>query len=327
MFSPVGKWNVSTYMNNEVLNIAGIDNQGNIEAGSWFQWQGITYPITGTWDNSDGVLGFAFQLSIEPILGTGPSTAITVQFEGAAFQGGNPLFNYNVNDGVGPVTANTCNMMAGAWEPDLGGNSEQLYGWAATQVGTVENPGADLQPIATWNLVTNLNNGVLVMKSADTQGDVTGSLVTKPGQLAGVAISGNWDESQSRLEFVSAEATSPISAEVTIYIGYLIQTGNPPLDGPPGEVDPENAAWDLIAGYWERTTIVGGQPTSGQQVGGWVARAPLGTLPVPKPPQQVQPLGLGAWRPHKTPKFRSLEHELKHRLRIRRLIPRHTRTT
>jgi hypothetical protein len=261
--SPVGAWNVVTNLNNAVLYITGVDEHGNFYPDSRIEGIGQEPNFLSggrLLDQNTGEVTFDFPWEV--------GSELKLLFDGFTFQAGNPLFNFNVDDGVGPgSTTNPWNMMAGVWTfyPDVFGTG--VMGWAARSQAGTDLDGHNLQSTATWNFVADLNNSVLELYPGAEVNAVTGNIVTSPGNL--ITLSPGAAYYQNNLNFAFPYLGVTIACD-----GRLFRAGDPLFEGPPGPVSSENAVWDLIAGPWYSQEMLGGA---------WVARAPAGTYPDPEP--------------------------------------------
>ena len=119
-------------------------------------------------------------------------------------------------------------------------------------------------PLGTWNVVTNLNNGLLNITNVDAQGNVTGTIQFDPSDTNN--ITGTWDATKNVLNFsyrfnvVFGGLHFPI---FTNFVGYLFEAGQPLFNT---TVGPTAAHWYMLAGTWQHSFILGTHPN------GWVAR-------------------------------------------------------
>jgi hypothetical protein len=122
MTGPVGIWNVVTNLRNAVLDITGVDEQGNV-TGTIQTDPSRTDPIAGTWTAATNELSFSFSEEnvVPPLPGPAeerirepgfpvPGWRTTLEYQGYLFQAGKPLFN----ESPGPTSA-AWNMIAGTW--------------------------------------------------------------------------------------------------------------------------------------------------------------------------------------------------------------------
>jgi hypothetical protein len=123
MTGPVGMWNVVTNLRNAVLDIAGVDEQGNV-TGKFQTDPSRTDPIAGTWTAATNELSFSYteENVVPPFPGPAeeriirppgppvPGWRTTLEYQGYLFQAGKPLFN----ESPGPTSA-AWNMIAGTW--------------------------------------------------------------------------------------------------------------------------------------------------------------------------------------------------------------------
>jgi hypothetical protein len=118
-------WNVVTNLNNAVLNITNVDNQGNV-TGTIQMDQTDTYDITGTWNAATSELNFSYYFTMP--VGHFHVTR-TATFQGYLFQAGDPLFNST----AGPVSTAVWNMIAGTYQLSaiFGIGTTPTYGWVA----------------------------------------------------------------------------------------------------------------------------------------------------------------------------------------------------
>jgi hypothetical protein len=268
--SPVGAWNVVTNLNNAILYITGVDEYGSFYPDSRIEGMGQepSFLSSGSLqDANTGHVMFEFQVGPE----------LKLLFDGFTFQAGNPLFNFNIDDGVGPgATTNPWNMMAGFWifQPDVFGT--QWMGWAARSRAGMDLDGDNVQSLGTWNFVAALNNSVLELYPGPAPGAVTGNIVTSPDNLITLSRA-TYMQKQNQLYFAFPYLGVTISCD-----GFLCRTGDPLFEGPEGPVSSENAVWDLIAGVWGYYSTPEPPAEGVPSVGGWAARAPRGTWPDPE---------------------------------------------
>ena len=123
MAPPLGTWNVVTNLNNGLLNITGVDPQGNVTGTIQFD-PSDTYNISGTWDASKSELNFSYRFTV--LLGGGLRFPFFISFVGYLFEAGQPLFNTT----VGPTTAHWY-MLAGTWQHSF--ILTHPNGWVARQ--------------------------------------------------------------------------------------------------------------------------------------------------------------------------------------------------
>jgi hypothetical protein len=121
--------------------------------------------------------------------------------------------------------------------------------------------------IGNWNLVADLQNAILDIKSVGAQGNVTGTIQWGAASSSAIAISGAWSETLKQLTFsytIRTEVDGIPIIYLVFFVGYLFQAGDPLFNASPGPVT--TAAWNLLAGTWH-----GGLTLHPYQQG-WVAR-------------------------------------------------------
>jgi hypothetical protein len=126
-------------------------------------------------------------------------------------------------------------------------------------------------PVGTWNVVTNLNDAVLVITNVDGQGNVTGTY--QPDQSETYNITGTWNAATNELSF-SYTFTINIrwfhEYRIVSFQGYFFQAGQPLFNQSPGPVSP--AAWNMIAGTYTVGPLFFGTTAPNY---GWVARSQI----------------------------------------------------
>jgi hypothetical protein len=144
-------------------------------------------------------------------------------------------------------------------------------------------------PVGMWNVVTNLQNLVLNIVSADN-GEMTGTIEVAPS--VSYPVAGTWTAASNEVDFSysyrlesappvadiapqappqqAMEASrvetivrdpNPIETINTVQFGgYIFQAGKPLFNEAPG---PTTAAWNMMAGTW----------SGGGEISGWTARS------------------------------------------------------
>jgi hypothetical protein len=119
-------------------------------------------------------------------------------------------------------------------------------------------------PLGQWNVVTNLNNGLLNVTNVDASGNVTGTIQLSPTDTYN--ISGTWDGTKNELKFSYSFIITSGGLHIPFFInfdGYLFEAGQPLFNT---TVGPTTAHWYMLAGTWQHTFSI--QP----HANGWVAR-------------------------------------------------------
>jgi hypothetical protein len=117
-------------------------------------------------------------------------------------------------------------------------------------------------PLGMWNVVTNLNNGLLNITNVDAQGNVSGTI--QFSQSDTYNISGTWSQNVLNFSYSFTITFGGLHIPFSVsFVGYLFEAGQPLFNA---TVGPTTAHWYMLAGTYQRSLFFPPHPS------GWVAR-------------------------------------------------------